>query len=456
MEAVPTWNWVLGLVLLAGSAFSSSTETALTALGDARARQLVDSGRRRARHLALWIEHPERVLSTLLISNTLVNIGAGALAAATGASLAGWGGTQPGVMVAVVTLLATALVLFLGEIVPKTLAKRHPVAVALAAAPLVRPLCFVLWPLSAGVTRATGWLVDRLGGEARAGPAVTSEEIEYLIEMGTREGVLDAVKEELLNSVLEFADRVAKEIMVPRTRMVALDKTVAPEELVRIVTENPFSRMPVYEGSIDNVVGILLVREIIPEVRQGSQRGILERHLKPAFFVPEQMKVSRLLKEMQKRHTHLAIVVDEFGGTSGLVTLEDVIEEIVGEIQDEADVEAAPVKEVAPSVWLADAAIPLHDLQAYLNERPGEKPGAGPAGERPPEIRFPEDGDYDTLGGFVTATAGRVPPVGAILTWDGLTLTVRAGDERRVTRVEIARRAEAPAAPKAAAALARP
>jgi CBS domain containing-hemolysin-like protein len=199
---------------------------------------------------------------------------------------------------------------------------------------------------------------------------------------------------------------------------------------------------------VDNVVGILLVREIIHEVRHGPQKAIaLDRYLKPAFFVPEGMKISRLLKEMQKRRTHLAIVVDEFGGTSGLVTLEDVIEEIVGEIQDEADVEAAPVKAIAPGIWLADAAVPLHDLEAFLNERQDEAAAEdGEGAERPPAVRFPEEGDYETLGGFVTATAGRVPAVGAILAWDGLTFTVRAGDDRRVTKVEITRRAEAPAA----------
>jgi CBS domain containing-hemolysin-like protein len=150
------------------------------------------------------------------------------------------------------------------------------------------------------------------------------------------------------------------------------------------------------------------------------------------------MKISRLLKEMQRRRTHIAVVVDEFGGTSGLVTLEDCLEEIVGEIQDEADAEAAPVKVVAPGVWLADGGVALHDLEAFLNERPAGEEGEGHAGE---EIRFPEQGDYETLGGFVTAVEGRVPPVGSLVAWDGLTFTVRAGDERRVAKVEIARRA---------------
>ncbi len=435
--SVTVWKWSLILVFLAASAFCSGTETALTALGEVRARQLRDRGGRRAGALGLWVDHPERVLSTLLIGNTLVNVGAGVLAAALALDLTTWTSLPAATAVALTTALMTAVILFLGEIVPKMLAKRHPVRVALAAIPVVRVVCFGLWPVASAVTRLTSRLLSGLGA-ARAGPSVTGEEIEYLIEMGTREGVLDAVKEELLNSVLEFADRVAREIMVPRTRMVAIERDLPSDQLVRLITENPYSRMPVYEETIDHVVGILIVRELVGELRHGREVE-LARHLKPAFFVPEGMKISRLLKEMQRRRTHLAVVVDEFGGTSGLVTLEDVIEEIVGEIQDEADVESAPVKEVAPGVWLADAAIPIHDLEATLNRRQEGHPEHEP-------IRFPEQGDYETLGGFVTATAGRVPAVGSILTWDGLTLTVRAGDERRVTRVEIARRAQEPPA----------
>jgi len=436
---VSTWELLVGLVFLAGSAFCSGSETALTALGDARTRQLVEAGGRRARLLRLWMEHPERVLSTLLFGNTLVNIGAGALAGTVASEVAqayAWG---EGGVLAVLTGLTTAVILFLGEVVPKTLAKRHPVRVALGVIPAVYLLYWLLWPVSTGLVRATDLVVRAFGGRRPTGPAVTSDEIEYLIEMGTREGVLDEVKEELLNSVLEFADRVVKEVMVPRTKMVAIDKASAPDEIVRVVSENPFSRMPVYEGTVDNVVGILLVRDIIQELAKGPMRSApLDRWMKPAFFVPEQMKISRLLKEMQRRKTHLAVVVDEFGGTSGLCTLEDVLEEIVGEIQDEGDVEQAPVKPIGEGLWLADAAIPVHDLEEYLNHEV-----EGLAEDRAHEIRFPEEGDFETLGGFLTATAGRVPQVGALIAWNGLTFTVRSGDERRVTRVEIARKAPA-------------
>ncbi len=448
MLAVAVWKWVLAVAFVAGAAFCAGAETALTALGDVRARKLRDAGGRRAELLGLWIEQPERVLSTLLIGNTLVSIGAGALSASIAHDLAAQGRWSAATAVAASATVATVLVLFFGEIVPKTLAKRSPARAALATIPFLRLLAAVLWPVSTAVTRAAVPVVRLLGGKSAPHPGVTGEEIEYLIEMGTKEGVLDEVKEELLNSVLEFADRVAKEIMIPRTRVVAVDRDAPPDELLRIVTENPYSRMPVYSGSIDEVVGILLVRDIVAQVKEGRPAAMLER-LKPAFFVPEQMKISRLLKEMQRRRTHMAVVVDEFGGTSGIVTLEDVIEEIVGEIQDEGDVEIAPVKALAPGIWLADGAIPLHDLEAFLNDASQAGTGAGASGRG--EIRFPEQGDYETLGGFVTATAGRVPAVGALVTWDGLDFTVRAADERRVAKVEIALRGAAPEARIAAA-----
>ncbi len=433
MGTVGAWQWVAGLVLVLGSSFFSGTETALTALGEARARQLVETGGRRARLLRLWVDHPERVLSTLLVGNTVVNIAAGALAGDIASSAAAAHGVRATTALAVAAAVTTMVVLFFGEILPKTLSKRHPVQVALASIPLVHPLYWLLWPVSTAATRSVAVVLRLVGVRVEPAPLVTGAEIEYLIEMGTREGVLDKVKEELLNSVLEFADRVVKEIMVPRTRMAAIDRDAPPEEVVRVVTENPYSRMPVFQDTVDNVVGILLVRDVVQELKKGPVSAIpLDRYLKPPFFVPEQMKISRLLKEMQRRKTHLAVVVDEFGGTSGLVTLEDVLEEIVGEIQDEGDAEPAPVKALGDGLFLADATIPLRDLEEYLNAQ-----GDGGASE---PVRFPEEGDYETLGGFVIASAGRVPPVGAAVDWNGLTLTVRAGDERRVIRVEIARK----------------
>lgn len=443
MEAVPIWKWLLGIAFLLGSAFSAATDGALTSLGGARARQLREARNGwGTRSLRLWIDHPDRVISTLVIGGTLSKVGAGALASSiAGDLLVAFPGWNLAAAYAGAIAITAAVILFLGVLVPRKVGRWHPLRVTALAMPVAWLETILLWPVSAVVARATRAVAGLFGAGRGAAPAMTSEDFEYLIERGTRDGVIDEVREELLSSVLEFADRVTKEIMIPRTRVVAIDKNAAPEALLRDLTENPYSRMPVYEGSIDNVVGVLLVRDFVKELHHGALRtAALERYLKPAFFVPEAMKISRLLKEMQRRKTHLAIVVDEFGGTSGLVTLEDVLEEIVGEIQDEGDAEAAPVKMLKSGTWLADASIALHELENVLNAREEaldeEAIGAEPANE----VRFPETGDYETLAGLVTATAGRVPPVGAEIGWEGLTFTVRAGDERRVAKVEITRR----------------
>jgi CBS domain containing-hemolysin-like protein len=259
-----------------------------------------------------------------------------------------------------------------------------------------------------------------------AADSVTSQELEYLIAQGARHGSLDETKEQLLSSVLAFTDMLVKEIMIPRTQVVALEESSSFDEVMKLVVETELSRIPVYRNSLDEVIGILYVKLLLVDVRKGIDpaRFQLSKYLRPPFFVPEVMKVSKLLKEMQRRKMHLAIVVDEFGGTSGIVTLEDVVEEIVGEIHDESDVEEKRIKVLSDGVVLADGSVPLRELEQHLG------------------VEFPEGGDYETLGGFLTATAGRVPPAGSLVVWGGLTFTVKQADDRRVLKVEIARKPE--------------
>ncbi len=417
---VPTWQWVslfLGLLL---SAFFSAAETALTASGEARVRHLVDTGGWRGMLLKLWQRHPERILSTLLLGNTLANVGLGSLTAVIAHDL----GADS--KLAIVTGLTTVVVLVFGEITPKTFAKRHARGAAVALIPLVVLFYFLLWPFAwlfvqipRGIARALGL------GEVTSEP-VTSQELEYLIEQGARHGSLDETKEQLLSSVLAFTEALVKEIMIPRTQVIAIEETAGFDEVTKLIEETELSRIPVYRNSLDEVVGILFVKLLLIDMRKGIDRAKfqLSRYVRPPFFVPEVMKVSKLLKEMQRRKTHLAIVVDEFGGTSGIVTLEDVVEEIVGEIHDESDVEEKRIKVLADGVVLADGSVPLRELEDHLG------------------VEFPEGGDYETLGGFLTATAGRVPPAGSLVVWGGLTFTVKQADDRRVLKVEIARKPE--------------
>ncbi len=403
---------------LLGAAFFSSAETALTALGEARARALVENGGRGASFLKLWLNHPERILSSILLGSTLVNVGLGSLTALM-ADQAGLGHS-----LAILTGLTTVILLIFGEITPKTFAKRHASKYAVAVMPLVALAYTVLYPLAWLFVQIPRALSRFVGGTPAPAESVTSQELEYLIEMGARQGSIDKLREELLSSVLAFTEVLVKEIMIPRTQVVALEDNATYEEALKLVTESELSRIPVYRGSLDDVVGVLHAKTLLADVKKGIEPGTFQllNYLRKPFFVPEVMKVSRLLTEMQKRKTHLAVVVDEFGGTSGIVTLEDVVEEIVGEIHDESDVEEKKLKVLSDGVILADAQVSIRDLEGHLG------------------IDFPEGGDYETLGGFLTATAGRVPPPGSLVVWGGLTFTVKAADDRRVHKVEIARK----------------
>jgi CBS domain containing-hemolysin-like protein len=413
---VPTWQWIIGLLALVGSAFFSSAETALTALGEARVQALIDSGRRRARLLRLWQKHPDGILSALLLGNTLVNVGLGALTALIademGASHA----------VALLTAATTIIILLFGEITPKTFAKAHASGYAVFIMPFVALTYWVLFPLAWLFVQLPRAISKAAGVPQSNRESVTSRELEYLIELGARQGSIDKVREQLLSSVLAFTEVLVKEIMIPRTQVVALEESASFDETLRLVTESELSRIPVYRTSLDEIVGILYVKSLLKDVKRGIEGQFqLSSYLRKPFFVPEVMKVSKLLTEMQKERTHLAVVVDEFGGTSGIVTLEDVVEEIVGEIHDESDIEDKKIKVLPDGVILADAQISIRDLENHLG------------------VEFPS-GDYETLGGFLTATAGRVPPAGSLVVWGGLTFTVKAADDRRVQKVEIARK----------------
>jgi CBS domain containing-hemolysin-like protein len=419
VDSVASSLFAVGLCVLL-SAFTSAAETALTALGEPRARQLIEE--RGHRSLRLWIDHPERVLATLLLANTITTT----LAAAIMTQLIHELGAPNAV--ALSTGAVTLLILTFGEITPKTLARGYADKLAPLVMPGVTAAYFVSYPITWLLSRLPRWLEHRLtrrngGPPADQRPPITSEEIEYMIDLGAREGVLDREKSALLTSVLEFSDTVVREIMVPRLKVVGIPVDANREEALKLLLESQHSRIPVYEGSIDEVVGVLHAKTLLADVQaQKADKAFdIKSYIGPPLFVPELMKISRLLREFQRLKVHLAIVVDEFGGTAGVVSLEDVVEEIVGEIQDEQDVEEKRVRVLPNGNILADAALPLRDLEDVLH------------------VDFPAAPDYDSLGGFVTATVGKVPPVNSVILWRGLRFTVKAGDERHVTRVEIMR-----------------
>ncbi|MDR0965489.1 MAG: hemolysin family protein [Myxococcales bacterium] len=421
MDDIPLWELLAVCVGLIVSFFFSATETALTSLTEARTQQLLEESKNPKNPLRHWLEAPERILTTLLFGNNLANIGISALTTSIALRLA----PNTSGAVAVATGITTFVILTFCEITPKTLARRHAVAFAEAAIPVIVVLSWIFYPINhclVALSNGLTWLLNG-GKQQEEQPKVTGDEIEYLIELGGREGVLDDVKQQLLTSVLEFSDIVVKEIMVPRTQMIGLEKGASFDEVMTLFEESEHSRIPVYDESIDNIVGVFYIKDVACDLHQGldPETFQLSKYVRPAFFVPELMKISRLLREFQKRKMHLAVVVDEFGGTSGLATLEDVVEEIVGEIQDELDAEETLIQPLPDGRFAVDGSAPLRQVEEAL------------------DVEFPEEGDYETLGGFVTALSGRVPPIGTRLSWEKLCFIVRAADERHVSKVEISR-----------------
>jgi putative hemolysin len=320
---------------------------------------------------------------------------------------------------------AAALVAVLAYAVPaeilKALAGRAPER----AAPL---LLQVLWPielLAAPLAWATLWLGERVGAvvskkRTDPPPAVTETEVALVVTEGEMTGALDHEQSEMIRNVLDFGDVTARDVMVPRTQTNAFAVTTPVDEVLHQVADSAHSRYPVYRDTVDNVIGVLHAKDLLRAVARNETKE-LEPILRSVAFVPESQSAASVLKDMRAGHHHLAVVIDEFGGFSGIVTLEDLLEQIVGDIRDEHDGEEAPIADLGDGRMVVDASVPIEDLSRYLG------------------TDLPDEGDYHTLGGFVTARFGRVPEVGASLSAHGLDFIIREADERRVTKVEIHR-----------------
>ncbi len=415
---VSTGEWITIALCLLFSALFSASETALTALSPAKVQQMLEAEPNKFGRLTLWLERPNRVLTTILIGNNLVNI----LASAMATEIANTISQSAGVAIAVGVM--TLLILISGEIVPKTYAKYHSKQVAVRVFPLLRLAYLAFFPFTWILTKIASVSVQLFGGKAEhTGPFVSEADIEFMIDLGTREGVLGEEKEKLFQSILEFDDITIREVMVPRISMLSLSHDAPSEEVLELAHNSPHSRIPVYEEHLDNILGILYLRDLFrtyTTIAQSEQSSEWNRLLRPTYFVPGTMKISSLLGEFQKRKKHIAIVVDEFGGTMGMVTLEDILEEIVGEIHDEFDPdEEQELVEREDGVFLADAHISIRELEEHFS------------------IEFPDDGDYETLGGFLTARFGHVPEVGDLIEWESYLFKITEADEKSVQQAEI-------------------
>ena len=323
--------------------------------------------------------------------------------------------------VVTVSVLSLFAVLF-GIFVPRALGARYAQPMLLV---LVWPIQLVTWltsPLVAVLFFLTRAITRPFGASPEAGTLVSEEEIKALVETGEEQGVLEETERDMIRSIFDLGDKRVHEVMVPRTDIIGLDGDTPSGELLERVVAAGHSRIPVYEGSADQIIGVLYVKDVFRRIARGEQPAAIREHLRPALFVPETKKVDELLREMQTEKTHMAIVVDEYGGTAGLVTIEDLVEEIVGEIRDEYDVEQELMLPISEREALVDGRAPFEDIRETF-ALDGLEPSV----------------DYDTVGGFIVHELGRFPKTGDVVARGGVSFVVETIEGRRIRRVRVVR-----------------
>ncbi len=412
---------LLAFLILCG-AFFGAAETALFAASRLTLRRMRDSGDRRARLAHQLLEDPGHLLTTLLAGNTIANVGSSVIATSIALSLLG---RRAGEIVAFIG--ATVLVLILAEIAPMTLAVRYADRFALNVAGTVRAVSVVLTPLVRLLSLAGTAVVRPFGGAITPhAPLVTEDQLRFLVQVGEEEGVIEEEEREMIHSIFEFGDTVVREVMRPRVDIIAVQAKATINEALGLMMESGHSRLPVYEGSVDHIVGVVYVRDLLPALRQGRLDQPVGEVQRPPFFVPDAKKVDELFREMQGRKISMAIVVDEYGGTAGVVTMEDLLEEIVGEIQDEYDLEEKPSQLIDDRTAVVNGRTHIDEVNEILG------------------LELPTE-DVDTIGGLVYALAGHVPVQGETVSVAGAELRVERALGQRITKVRITRHPATPA-----------
>jgi putative hemolysin len=406
---------VLIILLLLLSALFSATETALIALGPAGIQSVLEDERRKSRLLLLWKDKPSNVLAGILIANNLVNILASVLATRFAGNVMEQleAPMAAQISVAVGVGVMTFLIVTFGEIIPKTIARHSPKKVVLFF-PFTYAVCFLLKPFVSSMSRFVKIFSKEQAFDK--GIIVTEAEVEAMIKYGSAQGTISKEKRQLLSSVIEFSQTMTKEILVPRTEVIGFPCDASLEEVLRIIAEKKFSRYPVFDNDLDSIVGIVTVKDILRFIADSNRKPFNLREIvsTKVLIVPETKRIGELLREFQAQRVQMAVAVDEFGGTAGIVTTEDVVEEIVGEIYDEYEKAEELAKPISDGVYLVQGRAPIEVLSEIFG------------------VGLPEQDNYETIGGLVMTHAGRVPQVGEAIEYFGLRFETR---ERTRTRV---------------------
>ena len=413
MDPSDTYQIIILLILLALSAFFSSNETALMSVNRIRLRSLADEGNKRA-SMALDIleDQMPKLLSAILIGNNIVNISASSLATTLAYSFGGY-------MVSIVTLILTVLILIFGEITPKNYATINAEKITLRYIPIFKflmtimtPVIFIINLFSRGVMR-----LMRVDPDA-ASKAMTEEELRTIVDVSHEDGVIESDEKEMIYNVFDLGDATAKDIMVPRVHVTFADVESTYDELIEIFREDKFTRLPVYKDSQNNIVGIINMKDLL--LYDKNEEFVIDRFLRKPHFTYETKSISDLLVEMKDSTFNIAIVLDEYGDMAGLITLEDILEEIVGEIHDEYDEkEDELVQKISDREYIIECSMHLDDVNDHLNTELDSE-------------------DYDSLGGFIIEHLDRLPVAGdEVITEEGIRLIVEKLDKNRIEKVHV-------------------
>ena len=407
---------IILLALFALSAFFAAAETALTTLSTLKLHLLIEQKTRGAKLVKQLKDNPNDFLSTILIGGNLVNTAAASIATSITIQFfeaRGWGNL--GVAIGIATGISTFLILVFGEIAPKTVAIRNAERLSIFVAPAIVVLQFIVKPIAYLIGFLSRPIVHLFGGKTpEKGPFITEEDIHIILATGEKQGVIEEEERQMISSIFDFTDTIVREVMTPRPDIIAADVNSSREEILNTIIESGHSRIPVYEGNMDNVTGLIYAKDLLKMKGKGDVRD----YIRTAVFIPETKKVAELLHEMQSARTHLAIIVDEYGITSGLVTLEDLVEEIVGEIHDEFERDEKTIEKIDDNTCIVDGKLTLKDLNEQLGTLLPEK-------------------DYDTIGGYVFGELGKAPAVGDAVRYENILIGVERILRRRITRVKI-------------------
>ena len=413
MDASPIIQLVIILILLALSAFFSSSETALTTVNKHKLRTLVDEGNKRAAKVIKVTENSGKLLSTILIGNNIVNISASSLATTLCTRVLG------NKYIGIATGVLTLFVLIFGEITPKTLATRYSIKLSLMFVYPISILMVIFTPIIWLLNILTGIIfkILRVNPNENAN-AMTESELRTIVDVSQEEGVIEQVERFMISNVVDFGDALSKDIMIPRTDVICADVNSTYEELVELFMEETYSRIPIYEESKDHIIGLLYLKDLFFYTQKNDMRYFdLRSILRKPLFVYEYQKTSQIFADMKTSSVTMAIVLDEYGITSGIITMEDLIEEIVGEIRDEYDEnENDVIRKLAEDTYDVDASIKLDDLNDALHTDLHSE-------------------DYDSLAGFVIEVMDKLPSEGEETDYNNLHFKVAQVNRNRIERI---------------------